>query len=179
LLHFLLLAAFGIWIPHLKGIDFLDSQVLGAYACLGLIFAAPATAQSFVNAESVSFQQAMSRIVVGILYGEAAVAAILGTAIATVYLSNRGAYVPTPDWTQLARSASFGFGVSAMLASMAAFVAVRFSRTAAMICLRAAFFGLLILFFYRGQWLPEIGFAPAAACLAIAGLFVGLLRRSC
>jgi hypothetical protein len=48
-----------------------------------------------------------------------------------------------------------------------------------MICLRLAFFGLLILFYYRGQWLPDVGLTGAAACLVLAGLFVELLRRAC
>jgi hypothetical protein len=73
----------------------------------------------------------------------------------------------------------FGLGASAMLASLAAFAVVRFSRRVAMICLRLAFFGLLILYYFRGQWLSDIGLTGALACLAVAGLFIELLRRAC
>jgi hypothetical protein len=49
----------------------------------------------------------------------------------------------------------------------------------ALICLRLAFFGLLILYFYRGQWLADVSLTGASACLAIAGLFLVLLKRVC
>jgi hypothetical protein len=179
LLHLALLAAFGIWIPRTKGVDFFDPTILGAYACLGLIFAGPGTAQSFADEFAPSFQQAKARILVGVLYGELVVLALLGAGIATVYATNRGHFVPAPDWTALARSAMFGLGASGMLASLAAWITVQFSRSAAMICLRLAFFGLLVLFYYRGQWLPEVGLAGASVCLAMAGLFVMLLKGAC
>jgi hypothetical protein len=179
LLHVLLLAAFGIWLPHGKGLDFLDSQVLGAYACLGLIFAGPATAQSFTETFTPSFAVAKARVLVGVLYGEAAVIALTGAGIATVYFGLRGKYVPSPDWETLARSAMLGLGGAGLMASMAAWITVRFSRNIATICLRVVFFGLLVLFFYRGQWLPEVSLQGASVCLVGAGLFVELLRRTC
>ena len=58
----------------------------------------------------------------------AQVAQVAGVGIATVYLSNKGHYVPEPDWTTLARCGMFGLGASALLASLAALVTVRFSR---------------------------------------------------
>src|ERR1700677_766670 len=76
--HLALLAAFGFMIPSLKGIDFLDTQVLGAYACLGLIFAGPATAQAFPEGISSSFQQAKARIFAAVLYGEIVAMNLLG-----------------------------------------------------------------------------------------------------
>lgn len=161
----------------MKGIDFLDSQVLCAYACLGLIFAGPAAAQAFPES-LVTFQQAKARVFASMLYGELVVAALLGSGIATVYLTRRGGYVPTPDWETLGRCALFGLGASAMLASMAAWITVGFSRRAAMVSLRLVFFGLLVLFYFRGRWLPDVGLAGAASCLALAGLFIELLRRA-
>jgi hypothetical protein len=177
--HLALLIAFGIVIPQLKGLDFLDTQVLGAYACLGIIFAPPATAQSFPAGVGTSFRQAIIRTLVSVAYGEIVSLALLSTGIATVYLTNRGSFVPQPDWESLARSATFGLGASAMLASLAALITVRFSRSVAMICLRLAFFGLLILFYFRGRWLPDIGLAAATACLIVAGLEIEVLRRVC
>jgi hypothetical protein len=178
LLHLALLAAFGIWIPQMKGLDFLDSQILAAYACIGLLFAGPSTAQAFSSEFSSSFQQATARIFTGVLYGETIAVLLGGTGIATVYLTHRGGYVPQPDWETLARCALFGLGASAMLASLAALAAVRFSKSVAMICLRLAFFGLLILYFYKGQRLIDVGLTAAGACLAIAGIFIALLGRA-
>ena len=178
LLHLALLIAFGIWIPRLKGLDFLDSPVLGAYACLGLIFAAPAAAQAFSEGFP-TFRQAMARVSASVMYGELVVAALLGAGIETIYLTRRGGFVPTPDWETLGRCALFGLSASATMASMAAWVTVRFSRRVAMICLRVAFFGLLVLFYYYGQRLPDVGLTAAAACLVVAGVFIELLRRAC
>jgi hypothetical protein len=177
--HLALLAAFGIMTPEMKGVDFLDSQILGAYACLGMLFAAPATAQAFPEGSPSSFKQATARIFAGVLYGEVVAFALTGVGIATVYLTHRGRFVPQPDWETLSRCAMFGLAASGMLASLAALVTVRFSRRVGMICLRVAFFGLLVLYFKRGQWLTDVSLTAAIACIVVAGLFIGLLRRTC
>jgi hypothetical protein len=178
LLHLVLLLAFGVWIPRSKGPDFLDAQVLGAYACLGLIFAGPAAAQSFTDGP-VPFKVAWARVLVGIFYGETAVAALTGSGIATVYLSARGGYIPPPDWVTLARAAIFGLAAAGMIATMAAWLATRFSRRMAMIALRVVFFATLVLFFYKGRWLPDVALAGAAVCLVAGLVFFDLLRRAC
>jgi hypothetical protein len=177
--HLALLFVFGFMVPNIKGVDFLDSQILGAYACLGIIFAAPATAQAFPAGAGTSFPQARARIFVSVAYGEIVSITLLAAGIATVYLTNRGRYVPQPDWETLARCAIFGLGASAVLASLAALLTVRFSRSAAIIFLRVAFFGLLVLYFYRGQWLADVGLVGAGACLAVAGSLIALLKKAC
>ncbi len=179
LLHLALLGAFGIWIPRIKGIDFLDSQILGAYVCLGLLFAAPATAQAFPAGFSTSFKQAVSRIFAGVLYGEIVTFAITGAGIETVYRTYRGRFVPQPDWETLLRCALFGLAASTMLASLAGLVAARFSRQRAMVFLRVALFGLLVVYYYRGQHLTDVGLGSAGACLIVAGVFIGFLKRTC
>jgi hypothetical protein len=175
LLHLLLIGAFGIWIPKIKGIDFLDSEILAAYACLGLIFSAPAAAQPFISRPS--FSQATTRIYLAVLYGELVAMVLLGTGIATVYATHRGGFVPTPDWITLAKSAAFGLGGSLGLSSLAAWLTIRFSKTVAMIAMRLLFFGLLVLFFFKGRWLPDVGLEGAAVGFAIAALFIMLLRK--
>ena len=179
LLHVALVLVFGIWIPRMKDLDFLDTQVLGAYACLGLIFAAPAAAQAFQGDVFPTFRQVLARVFASVLYGELVVAALLAAGIGTIYVMRRGGFVPTPDWDTLARCALFGLSAAAMLASLAAWVTVEFSRRIAMVCLRVAFFGLLILFYFRGQRLPDIGLVGAAACLGPTVVFLALLRRAC
>jgi hypothetical protein len=176
--HLALLAAFGFMTPSLKGIDFLDTQVLGAYACLGILFAGPATAQAFPAGAPSTFGQAKARIFVAVLYGEIVSMVLLFAGVATVFARNRGSYVPEPDWETLSRCALFGLAASGMLASLAALVTVRFSRPAAIWCLRLTFFGLLLLYFYRGQRLADVGITAAIACLVVAGLFIEILRRS-
>lgn len=177
--HLALLIVFGIMTPRVKGTYFLDPQILGAYACLGVLFAAPATAQLFAEEVPPSFQRAKARVLIGLVYGEIVAGILLGAAIATVYLTNHGHYAPTPDWESLVRSAMFGLGASAMLASLAALVAMRFSRSIAMIFLRFVFFSLLVLYFYRGRYLADAGLESAGVCLAVAGVLLVMLRRAC
>jgi hypothetical protein len=179
LLHLALLLAFGVWIPKSKGIDFLDPEVLGAYACLGLIFAGPAVAQMSDGTWPPGFKLAIARVFTGVVYGEAAVVALTGTGIATIYLLLRGHYIPQLDWPALAACAVFGLCGAAMAASMAAWLSAQFSRKAATAALRVLFFGLLILFYYRGQMLADVAWKGAAAGFALTAAFVGLLRRAC
>jgi hypothetical protein len=175
--HLALLGAAGIWLPRMKGADFLDSQVLGAYACLGLIFAGPAAAEATPDGTPPSFQQAAARILVSVLYGEAVALALLGIGIATVSWFSRGGFLPSPDWPSVAKSVLLGLGATAMVASLAALLTVRFSRRIATFCLRAIFFGLLVLYIYYGQSLPEVGFTGSAICLAFTALFMALLKK--
>ncbi len=179
LLHLALLAAFGVWIPRAKGIDFFDPEVLGAYACLGLIFAGPAVVQSSAEGFAPPLVLAIARIVTGILYGEAVVTALLGTGIATIYILLGGHYIPTPDWPSLASCALFGLCGAAMAASLAAWLASQFSRKTATAALRVLFFSLLILFYYRGPWLTDVALKGAAICFALTAIFLFLLRRAC
>lgn len=179
LLHLALLAAFGVWIPRVKGVDFLDPFVLGAYSCLGLIFAGPAVAQSFAEPSAPPYGVAIARAATGVVYGEIVVTLLTGVGIATVYLSSRGHFIPEPDWPSLAKSALLGVSAATMVASMAAWISAQFSRRAAMVVLRAIFFGLLVLFYYRGQWLTDVAMTGAAGCAAGSALFLVLLRRAC
>jgi hypothetical protein len=163
----------------MKGADFFDSQVLGAYACLGLIFAGPAVAEALPDNASPSFDQAKARILVSVVYGEVVALALLGIGIATVYFSNRGAFLPSPDWSSVAKSALLGLGATAMLGSLAALLTVRFSRRIATFSLRAIFFGLLVLYIYYGQSLPEVSLTGGVICLALTALLIALLRKVC
>ena len=42
--YLVVIAIFGVFLPWQRGRDFLDAVILGAYACLGVVFAAPAAA---------------------------------------------------------------------------------------------------------------------------------------
>ena len=43
--YVVLVLAFGVVVPRLKGLEFFDPQLISAYACLGMIFAGPAAAR--------------------------------------------------------------------------------------------------------------------------------------
>ena len=56
----LVIGVFGIFLPWQKGRDFLDAVILGAYACLGVVFAAPAAAAEFERVPTI--RTALARV---------------------------------------------------------------------------------------------------------------------
>jgi hypothetical protein len=167
-----LAALFGIFLPWWKGLDFLDPVILGAYACLSVVFAGPAAAQAFAEPPG-TLKEALKRIAKAVLYGELIALALLGCGLLTVYLT-RPVFL-TPDLIELAKSAALGLTASFALASMAAWCALRFSVSAARGLLRVVFLALLVLFYLRSGWLPTVAGRGAWIGLAVALAFVALL----
>ena len=174
--YLLLIAAFGVLVPYLKGLEFFNPQLLAAYACMGTIFSGPAVAQALGSKPS-SFSEAARWIVQAVLFGEGIVAAMLAAGILTVYLTHRHTVFFPPDVPALAVSAGLGVAISLALAAGAAWLALQFSPGAARIGLRIVFLALVALFFYRGQWLPQVAAAGTWLALGISALFLGLLWR--
>lgn len=166
LIHLALIAVFGVFLPMWKGIDFLDSVILSAYACLAILFAAPAAAEAFAASRPASFQAAMAKVAIALIYAEFMTVAILGTGLATVY--SRTHFPVPPDFETLAVSAIFGFAAAAAMASIAGWLALRFSSGIARGVLRVLFLGLLLVFFYRSRWLPDVAARGAAISVGIA-----------
>src|SRR4051812_16877567 len=84
LIHFVLLSIFGIWLPMEKGSEFLDAVILGSYACLGVLFAAPVAASPF-PADSRTAIVAICRTLVCVGYGLLLTLAMLVMGMVTVY----------------------------------------------------------------------------------------------
>jgi hypothetical protein len=174
-LYIIVIAAFGVLVPIAKGLGFLDTGLLSAYACLGIVFAGPAAAQAFEQ-KPASLREAVRWIVKAVLFGEGIALATLACGLATVYLRNRAAFFP-PDLESLAYAVLLGCAGSAALASLAAWSALWFSAAAARMIMRLVFLGLLVLFYLRGRWLPTIYLSGTIYCLALTALFLILLRR--
>ena len=109
-IYLLVIGVFGVFLPWQKGRDFLDSVILGAYACLGVVFAAPAAAPEFES--FLTIQQALARVVISVLYGELIAGVMLVLGIATVYVSRGGRIVVGPDLQSLAECAALGLTLS-------------------------------------------------------------------
>src|SRR6266478_392652 len=73
--YLLLLGIFGVILPWERGRGFLDSIILGAYACLGVVFAAPAAALGFDQYPTA--RRALARVAIAVFYGELAAGAML------------------------------------------------------------------------------------------------------
>jgi hypothetical protein len=174
LIHLAIIGVFGIWWPHVRGLDFFDPVFLDAYACLGVLFAGPAAAQAFGECP-VSFRQAAARIFWSVFYGETVAVLIVATGIATV-LSKRPPI--GPDWLGLAEAAVLGLAGTFAMTAVAAWFAVRFSPAAARVLLRVVFIGLLLLFFYKSRWLPEVLGRSTSICLGIGVLAMFAIGRA-
>lgn len=176
LIHAALVAVFGVFLPWMKGVQFLDPVMIAAYACLGVVFAAPAAAQTFARKRPDSMTAAVARLLAAVLYGECMASAILLAGFVTVYSSHSREEIPPPDLGTLALASVLGVTASLALAAASAWITLRFSRIAARHALRVVFLLLLVLFFYRSRWLPDVAATGALVSLALAGVFIFALR---
>jgi hypothetical protein len=173
LVYLLVITVFGVFLPWKKGRDFLDSVILGAYACLGVVFAAPAAAAEFDRFPTV--REALSRVTISVLYGQALAAAVLLLGIATVYLSRGGAIVVGPDLRALAECAALGLTLSWAISTATVWISLRTSPRLAKAMVRLLFLGLLAAFYFRSGWLPAVAWRGAEIALLVSVLlFVGL-----
>ena len=173
--YLLLIGIFGVFLPWQKGGDFLDSVMLGAYACLGVVFAAPAAASEFTTAPPL--QKALVRVVIAVIYGELVAGTMLLLGLVTVYVSHGGRFVVGPDLNSLAACAVLGLTLSLAVSMAAVWLSVKFSPGAAKNVVRLVFFGLLAAFYFRSGWLPTVALRGAGLALVASVLFLVLLRR--
>jgi len=174
--YLLVIGIFGVFLPWQKGGDFLDSVMLGAYACLGVVFAAPAAASGFEMKPTT--QKAVARVVISVFYGELIAGAMLLLGIITVYLSRTGRIVVGPDLRSLAECAAFGLTLALAVSMAAVWLAARFSPSAAKNAVRLVFLGLLAAFYLRSGWLPTVALRGAAIALLASLLFFWALRAT-
>jgi hypothetical protein len=171
--YLLVVGIFGVFLPWQRGRDFLDSVILGAYACLGVVFAAPAAAPAFDTFPTI--QEALARVFISVFYGELVAGTILVLGITTVYVSHAGRIVVGPDLQSLAECAALGLTLSLAVSLAAVCVSVRVSPRAAKGVVRVVFLGLLAAFYLRSGWLPAVAMRGAGlALLASILLFVAL-----
>jgi len=173
-LYLLLIGVFGIFLPWQKGGDFLDSVMLGAYACLGVVFAAPAAASEFTTPPTT--QKALTRVLISVIYGEVVAGTMLLLGLVTVYVSRGGRVVVGPDLNSLAECAALGLTLSLAVSMLAVWLSVKFSPSSARNVVRVVFLGLLAAFYLRSGWLPAVALRGAGIALMASVLFFTLLR---
>ncbi len=169
-LYVLVIGVFGVLLPWQKGRDFLDSVILGAYACLGVVFAAPVAAAEFERFPDV--QKALARVVISVFYGELLAAGMLVLGIATVYVSRGGRIVVGPDFQSLAECAALGFTLSWAVSTAAVWLSLKISPRAAKAVVRLVFLALLAAFYLRSGWLPAVAMRAAGIALLVAILLL-------
>jgi hypothetical protein len=172
LVHLALIAVFGILLPWRKGLDFLDPQMISAYACLGMLFAAPAAAEAFSRQRPRSLRDALISLAKVVAYGEGLAILVLILGVATVsYSRGRPRY---PELTGLAAAGLFGLLSALALSAMAGWLALRFSGAVARTSARAVFVAMLIGYYYYPEDLARyvLPGALGAAVLGVAMLVV-------
>jgi len=174
--YILLLLAFGVVVPRLKGLEFFDPVIMSAYACIGMVFSGPAVAQVF-KIKPRTLGEALRWIFQSVLFGELIAALMLVGGVLTVYLTHLRSVFFLPDLVNLGTSGAFGLSASLALAALAGWLTLRFSGGVARGTLRGVFLALLVLFFLRGQWLPAAASSGIPIALAVSAVFLDLVRR--
>ena len=173
-IYLLLIGVFGVFLPWEKGRDFLDSVMLGAYACLGVVFAAPAAASEFETIPTI--REAFARVAVSVIYGEVVAAVLLLLGMITVYVTRWGRIVVGPNLESLAECAALGLMLSLAVSTAAVYLCVRVSPRIAKTGVRLVFLGLLAAFYLRAGWLPTVALKAAGIALLASILFLLALR---
>jgi hypothetical protein len=147
----LVVIAFGILVPIYKGFGFLDARIIAAYACLAVLFVAPASAEL----AAVKSGGLPGRIAIIVAWGWGVTLLILGTAIVTLNLVNRRGGFITPPLEFLAAILIFSLSASIAVAILGAVLTRRFSASGAKTILRTAFLAILLGLVFGSRFLPE------------------------
>ena len=152
----IVVAAFGILVPLYKGFGFLDPRIIAAYACLALLFVAPASAE-LASAEGSSAGPAavFGKIALIVAWGWGVTLLILASAVVTLNLMARrgGVLIPPPGF--LAAVLTFSLVASIAIAALGALLARRFSASGVKNILRTGFLVILLLLAFGSRVLPE------------------------
>jgi hypothetical protein len=152
----LVVVAFGILVPLYKGLGFLDSRIVAAYACLALLFVAPASAElAAAHGKGAPPPVIVGRIALIVAWGWGVTVLILATAIVTLNLIARGPGVLAPPWGFLAAVLTFSLSASIAVAVLGAVLTRRFSATSVKNILRIGFLVILLAMIFGSRVLPE------------------------
>jgi hypothetical protein len=171
-----LLVVFGIVLPWLKGVDFLDPVMTGAYACLGGLFAAPHAAHAFERDRPAAFSVAIRGALRAAAFGEGLALTLLAFGILTVNLSRPGR-LRLPELDTLAETGLLGLAMTLAFALGSAWISIRFSPNTARRISRFVFLALAVGFYYDSRWLPDIALRGALTCVILVGSFSFLLHK--
>lgn len=174
--HLAVLAIFGIYLPWLKGVEFMDAALPTIYTCLGPLFAAPALVQLLREGGS-TWPVTSARITAASIYGEGVTLLLLVLGIGTVLVTHRQAYLFLPDPVLLGEALLLGLGLTVTFTALSAWITFQFSTRMAMTVLRVLFLLLFALFFLRSWWLPVIAGRSAIVALGLAAGVLFFVKR--
>lgn len=176
LLHAALVAVFGVLLPYRRGISFLDPVMVSAYACMGLIFSAPAAVDAFDRSRPQSMKDAVRRVALAAGYGEGLALLMFLLGMVTVNIGRRGR-MRLPELDILGESGLLGIAATVTMALFAGWMTLRFSSRTARLGTRAVLLFLLLEFWRHSARLPEVGLTGAGLCAVLVGILTPLLHR--
>ncbi|MEQ1947601.1 MAG: hypothetical protein ABL995_10455 [Bryobacteraceae bacterium] len=186
LLHLILIAFFGVYLPWMKGLEFLDPPMISAYACLGALFAGPSAGQAFSgggprrdgtpSTRPQTMNEAGKRIVRALSYGEALIAIFLAAGILTVNFQRPGHWL-LPQLDTLAEVVILGLAASVTVVTAVAWLSLRYSEKAARFGMRFLFLVMLLSYYYGSLRIAEYALPGTLLCSMAAVGFFYLLRR--
>jgi hypothetical protein len=150
LIVLMVVIVFGILVPIYKGFAFLDPRIIAAYACLALLFVAPASAEIGSRPGNIP-----GRIAIIVAWGWGITVLILGTALVTLNVVGRRGGFLVPPLEFMTALLSFSLIASIAVAMLAAVLARQFSAGGAKNILRAAFLIFLLALAFGSRFLPE------------------------
>jgi hypothetical protein len=152
----IVVAAFGILVPLYKGFGFLDPRIIAAYACMALLFVAPASAEIAASHRIDAPRTAiLGKIALIVAWGWGMTVVILVTAIVTLNLMARRGGLLAPPWGFLTAILTFSLSASIAIAVLGAVLARRFSASAVKNILRTGFLVILVALIFGSRVLPE------------------------
>jgi hypothetical protein len=156
LIILIVVVTFGILVPWYKGFALLDPRILSAYACLALLFVAPASAElSAVQQTEISPARLLAKIGILVGYGWALTLVIVVTALVTLNVTHWRGTLITPPWGLGAALLVFSLAGSAAVAVLGAVLARRFSASGAKSILRGLFLLVLLALVSSSRVLPD------------------------
>jgi hypothetical protein len=156
LIVLMVVIAFGILVPIYKGFGFLDPRIIAAYACLALLFVAPASAElAATHGPGTPASAILLRIGIIVAWGWGITVLILATAIVTLnVMARRGGFL-TPPLYFMAAVLVFSLSASVAIAMLGAALARRFSAAQVKNILRAGFLIILLVLVFGPRLLPD------------------------
>ena len=150
--------------------------MITAYACLGVLFAAPAAANAFSKGRPQSMREAVSADRQGRGYGEGL--ALVDAGGGSDYGERRGRRLVSAGTGCAGRRRVAGLVGIHRAGLLAGWMTLRFSAGCGAIwACGLVFMGLLLLFLLEGSRLPEIPLRGVELSVALSALMVILLRR--
>jgi hypothetical protein len=152
----IVVAAFGILVPLYKGFGFLDPRIIAAYACLALLFVAPASAElAATHGASAPRGAVLGRIALIVAWGWGITLLILVTAMVTLTLLAHQGGLVAPPLGFAASVLTFSLAASIAIAVLGAVLARRFPAGTVKNILRTGFLTILLLLIFGSRLLPE------------------------